>query len=41
MNICGRYHDEIVYTSKKCPLCATIGEIEDLMEQAANLGAQS
>lgn len=30
MNICGRYHNEIVYQTKKCPLCGAMNEIEVL-----------
>jgi phage FluMu protein Com len=33
MKICDKGHDEIVYTEKKCPLCAALKEIEHLQSE--------
>lgn len=37
MNICSDGHDEIVYTDRKCPLCAAEEIIQDYRDETEQL----
>lgn len=40
MNICSRYHDEIVFDSTKCPLCEMMDKVDNQEVEIKNLTEQ-
>lgn len=37
MKICDDDHDEIVFDGKDCPLCYTLGNVQELEKEVSNL----
>ena len=37
MNICSKYHDEIVFEGRQCPLCDVISELDEIKETLEKL----